>query len=170
MLYADCVLELKPFLSYRGTLSNRVGTSVLLSEGRFPWSACGSDLGQDTEPRNCSRCAGRHLATRHQCMNVCMNYIGGSFSFHKYLRCNPQSLTEVRLLPLTPSPSMRNFWNTVTTNRYQWTPNTSWRNFFGSWTFDTSIPFSLHRDASFSIASRSFDPLTQTQCHKVFAY
>ena len=43
---------------------------------RFPWSACWRVPGQDTEPQNCSWCAGWHLAWRpppsvYECMNYC---------------------------------------------------------------------------------------------------
>ena len=107
------------------------------------------------------------------------------FIFHKHLRSNPQSLTEVNLLPLSQSPTMSNFQKSVTKagtiglqmarNLYL---NTSWRKSLGNWTYDmsnmsnfTSDPsHSLCIGTSYSIASRSFDPLTQNQFHNVFGY
>ena len=42
---------------------------------RFPWSACWSVLGQDTEPQTAPDVlvGTLHGSHRHQCMNVCMN-------------------------------------------------------------------------------------------------
>ena len=52
-------------INFSNKLWLRGRASILLLEGHWfksPLSACQSVLGQDTEPKNCSWCAGQHIA------------------------------------------------------------------------------------------------------------